>query len=390
MATTLTATPQPATASVLLKVTADAASAPTTVLDLDAPDIWAERSTAWLGLQPHSALIGDAVVFTAASGGATIVRYLDPLGLIPGQRYRADLTLDRSADGDAQLEAGNSAIGFAFTVVPIGSGRATYSVEFTAGTSGHELRLLSFLGLAQFGLVRLRVSSVPTGYEFGLLRSDTNGIRSVRLFEGQDIVDGSLIVTDYEAALDGPITYTITTTDTVSVTTSLDDVADPWLMVPVMPQYSEPLALVTGYVAARQATTTVHEVINREDPVVTLGRLRLRTGTLTIWAPDFAAAQAVAAVYGRGEVVMLRQAQHPGMDMYHACTGTVTVTPQSEDTSPLRWRVTVDYTEVQPPTAALAGALGWDYVAALQRNPTYGASRIEFPTYAERAIGPLT
>ena len=236
--------------------------------------------------------------------------------------------------------------------------------------------------------VLLEVTDDTTPAAFSLLRSDVTGIRPVRLYPLQDLDSGSLIVTDYEAALTGPIIYTVATESASASTTTTLDVDADWLNVPVAPQHSEQLELVTGLTEASEAMSTAHKIIDREDTVLTLRPLRNRAGTLELWCSTYAKARAVRAVYNRGEVVLYRQSAHPGLDMYHAATGKVSVEPAAEETTPRRWVVRVEFTEQRPPSAPLMGALGWNYGADLERNPTYAASALEFPTYADRLIGP--
>ena len=380
MATTITATPQPGTASVLLEITADALSSPVSVLDLDADGIEAE---VYAGGSPWDLYGGECVsdggLASFPLAGGQVDRVLS--GLTVGAVYRVTLDALRSS-----RNAFLAVVGAGSVEIPTGSEVKASVLTFTATATTHTLRLSSAFAIPS--VARLRLDQMPDDYALSIIRSDANGVRAVRLRQDEDLIGGELIVTDYEPALTGPLTYTVTTTETATTSTALD-LDQVWLTVPVVPTYSERLSLVTGYTAESQSATTVHTVINREDPVLTLGRLRLRTGVLEVWCATYTTARAVRGVYARGEVVMLRQADYPGLDMYHALTGTLTQEPHPENTETQRWRVAVEYTEVAPPTAPLAGALGWTYAESTARNPTYAASAAEFPTYGDLYVGPV-
>ena len=371
MPTTITATPQPATASVLLEVTTDA---PDLVFDEDGADItWAAYDEAFLTITVD----GTAVVL-AGDGWAQ----MDLTGLTIGRSYHVEVTYEVPGGGEALCS---------FTpptdsvTLPTGSGTIVVSTVVVPSATSGTLTFFPYTAGA-LRLEHVRVIELLDGYAFTLTRSDANGLRAVRLYEDQNPLSGSLIVTDYEAALTGPITYTVTTTETATDTTALD-LDETWLMVPVTPQHSVEVALVTGYGEASEAGSTVHRIIGGR-ATLTLRPLGSREGTLGIWCPDYPSAAAVRAVYGRGEVVLLRQPDHAGLDLYHAATGRVSITPHDDATQPRRWQVEVEYTEAGVPTDPLSGALGWDYATGLERNATYAGDLAEFPTYADRLIGP--
>lgn len=189
-----------------------------------------------------------------------------------------------------------------------------------------------------------------------------------------------------DAAWSGPVNGSSSTLTLYSAPYELlhPGVHEPRLHVPVMPNYTVGFDLATGYDAAVLSTSVRHDVIGRPDPLYNLGVASMRAGTLTIWCPDYAAAAEVLGIYSRAQVVMLRQADHPGLDMYHVLDGAARVTPVEAD----RWTVSVDYQEVRPPAAPLAGALGWTYADSTARHATYQASALEFPTYGDLYVGP--
>lgn len=235
--------------------------------------------------------------------------------------------------------------------------------------------------------VRLTLTGAPAG-PVTIARVDANGARPVRLLAGQEPIAGDLTVTDYEPALAGDlIRYDVKDGAgvTVSASTTLAGVTRPQLQLAALPQYRLALDLVTGYGADRAGTTTVHDVIGRTDPVVTLGRLGTRRGTLTLWAADHGAARAVEQLADRSNVLLLRQGDHSGMDLYFVATRTG-VTPDDEATSPRRWSVELDYVEVAAPTGNLLGALGWTFedVATLG---SFAALPATFATFTDLTVG---
>lgn len=102
-----------------------------------------------------------------------------------------------------------------------------------------------------------------------------------------------------------------------------------------------------------------------------------------MFATDYTSARALVAVYDRGEVVLLRQPDFPGMDMYHIATGT-RIEPDEG-----HWRVTVDYFETKNPVGPLLGALGWTFDQAATLYPTFAAARVAFPTFNDYTLGPV-
>lgn len=236
--------------------------------------------------------------------------------------------------------------------------------------------------------VLLEVAGAPAG-ALTITRSDTNGAGPVRLLEGQTPSAGVLIVTDYEPALSGLLTYTLVDSIGAVVTqsTALVGVTRPWLGVPVLPQLGRQVPfLMDDYGADQDSRGAVHEVIGRIDAVPTLGPLGSRRGSLSVFAPDHAEARSIAAVYSRGQVVHLRQTQ-PGLDMYHVATG-VGSRPEQHTAGGWRWRVTITYREVARPTGPLLGGLGWDYTQLAGDFADYASARASFLDYADLKVGP--
>lgn len=379
MPTTINATPQPATASVLLEITTDG---PEPVL-AEPPDeldwtLTGGMEFAPSGGEPGSVALWWATIDTGEPWAAVTVD-----DLTPGDRYRAELRYLRYAPGRFEVEGVEG--------VPLSEvedlARTRAVVEFTATATSHTLRVRVWNLWSAVTVEALTLHRLPPEYAFTLTRSDANGVRPVRLYANEDPATGGLLVVDHEAAVAGPITYTVTTDTTVTATTALD-LDETWLSVPVLPQHSVRLGLVTGYAEESPSQTTVHEIIGSEYPAFTLRPLGRRRGSLVLWCATYADAVAVLALYRRGETLLLRQPDYPGLDLYHVATGRVSISPADDDAAPASWHLTVEYHEAPVPTAPLSGALGWDYAAAAELHPTYAESYAAFPTYADRYVGP--
>lgn len=232
--------------------------------------------------------------------------------------------------------------------------------------------------------VRIEIGAAPAG-PVTITRSDVNGSNPVRLYAGQEPIAGDLTVTDYEVALAGTVTYSVTDsagTITAQTTTSLG-IAVPWLGVPVLPGFNAPLLLVVDYTATRASSTTLHTVVGRADRVAVIGRLLGREGRFRLRAVDHAHAQALVDLYNRGEVVQLRQPNHDRLDLMHVATGVTYV----HDPEHKMWWVDVDYTEVAAPVGPLLGSLGWTFEDVAVYG-TFDAVRRDFATFADLLVGP--
>lgn len=159
----------------------------------------------------------------------------------------------------------------------------------------------------------------------------------------------------------------------------------PWLMVPVMPNYSLQTEAITGYGSNRQSLSTVHNVIGRADPLVSFGPLGTRTGSLEVFCESLDAARDLESIFTRGETVMLKQ-NLPGMDMYFlgSATGVRPYSVQGEGLT--RWALTVAYTEIKRPLGSLAGALGWDFNALAAAYASFDVVSSTFATFDDLTI----
>lgn len=400
--TALTATALPEAAAIRLDITgAPIPAAP--IVDDDFTV--AAEATAWEGTtRPPSlpwvgTLTADGRVRLRQDAGdepiGTVFEWSrDVTGLTAGQRYRVALEVavetgsyfDRATIGENVAGAApwstittGAAVQLVYDFTAAGT---TATVVLQARTSGRAINM-AVLG-DNFTVTPVAATPPPATT---ILRVDANGARPVRLREGQEPIAGTMTITDYEAALVGPIRYDLTDSagGIVTVSTTLEELVElPQLVVARLPQYRAAVQYVTGYTAARESTATVHDVIARTDPVVSLGVLRMRRGALTCWVPDYAGVAALESLAGLGQILHLRQPSHAGMDMYFAPGRT---SPEYVDG---RWLVSIDYVELAPPSGPLLGDVGWTYDDVATGYATYAQLRDAFPTYAALAIGAVS
>lgn len=332
--------------------------------------------------------------------GASVRRTVT--GLTVGKTYTARLAVQCNAvvnNAPASTRSSLGVVGLGATApAPWGGAARWVSYTFTATATSHVLAVSVAEPLVfttgsdyvewEFDYLRVEELVVNTATLVALTRADVNGTRPVRLYAAQGLSGGTLVISDYEAALTGLVTYTgITSTSGVqeSASASVSDVGtDATVLAPAnLPQYLTPVPLITGVEGSRTAQTTVHDVVGRPDPLVVLGPLGTRRGMLDIFVDEYVTGLALLSVYERGEVVLLRQPDVPGLDMYHVAMRASLGRDQT------RWKLAVEYVEVNAPTGPLLGALGWTFDQASASYPTFAAARAAFPAFADYTAGPL-
>lgn len=238
--------------------------------------------------------------------------------------------------------------------------------------------------------VTLAITGAPAG-DVTVTRVDSNGAAPVRRQTGLVPIAGAMTVTDYEPALTGTVRYDVV--DSASVTTSASTTlamagTGPRVASVQLPSVLAKPSFVTGYEATRRSNTVVHWPEGRGDPVVILRPPHTREGTLTAFAEDYAKAVTMLSVIGPGAFLQLRQADHPGMDMYFAVL-EASVEPLELATAGWVWSVRADYVEVKSPTVPLLGAAGWTFATATASAATFSALRSTYATFADLTVGPL-
>ena len=236
--------------------------------------------------------------------------------------------------------------------------------------------------------VLIQITGAPAG-PVVITRSDANGVATVRLREGQEPISGSLTLSDFEPALVGPLAYDVVDSagDTTSDSTTLaGTVARPQIGGVQQPGLEFDPELVTGYDANRPGASTVHRVIGRADPVITLAPSHTREGRLSVWCRDHEEAVTAARVLAQARILMFRQPTHPGMDMYFYAEN-VTTRPLQATADGWRWVTECDYLELRSPTLPLLGAAGWTFGDVVASFPTFAAVRSAFADFDALLVG---
>lgn len=189
--------------------------------------------------------------------------------------------------------------------------------------------------------------SIPT-----ITRIDANGSVAIRVPVGTFPRTEPLTFTDWESAIGTEVTYSTLGAGVKITLASLG----PVLVAPLRPALSQAVEMVVDYGAARASLGTIHQVVDRPDPLVALGRLATRAGSLAVWVPSYAAGRAVENMIDRSGVVFYKQREHAGLDMYFVSTGTDLKRDGESDA----WILTVAYQEITRPTSPINEAV-WTF-----------------------------
>lgn len=211
-------------------------------------------------------------------------------------------------------------------------------------------------------------------------RTDANGVAEVRTLPGifpKAAGGAALVLTDYEAA-SGAVSYTAGTA-TKTITWALPG---PWLFVPVMPNYSVQLKTLLDYSAGGQSLGSVHELLGREDPVAILRGMGSRRGSLRLYCGTFAEAQQVVGALRRGQVLMLRQPEHQGMDMYFTATSYGLPILETRGAASV-FGVDLGYIQLARPAGDLSGSLGWTFAALASAWPSFATLPAKYATFQD-------
>lgn len=240
----------------------------------------------------------------------------------------------------------------------------------------------------------IRLTITTTTALVSLVRADNNGTANVRT-RGGDVLGVippagvDIVTTDYEPSA-GTVVYTATDTlGAIAQVTVQFALPAPWLFVPVMPSYSSQLQTVTGYNAQVPGRSTVHEPLGKTNPTVVIRSMGSKRGALGLWAGTHAAAQGILDTLSRGEVLMLRQQEHQGMDMYFIALAADLDTLAVAGAETV-WGVTVQYIQVSRPQGNLASALGWDFAALGASAPDFASLRTKYATFEAMRLNETT
>jgi hypothetical protein len=214
------------------------------------------------------------------------------------------------------------------------------------------------------GSVDLTLTALPAG-RLELWRYDANGSRRVRLTTAdaiQETAGGSLVVTDQEPALVGDVSYSISDGSTTIYTdpAPIGWSGAPGVLLTVAADPSSwwmPGLWLEDWRMSRESGAQLHRIMDRTDPVDTGTADGPRTGQVVLLCDDWPQAyQLEQAIMSRDayelqggkpatrRVVMLRQAEHVGLDVLLNVERLELAVAQGS-TSPRRWRVTLTGTE---------------------------------------------
>jgi hypothetical protein len=232
------------------------------------------------------------------------------------------------------------------------------------------------------GSVQLRLTG--SGTITRIDRADANGTTAVRTLPGVlpwTYAGADLIIDDYEAA-HGLAAYSADAGVAASCTLLLDT---PWLFTPLQPAYSAKVSTITGYSAKRAGRSSIFEPLGRPDTVVITRAMGQRAGSLTAYAGAYADAAAMLDACDRGEVLMLRQAEHAGMDMYFVAKDAGIDVLHIEGGKSL-FGINLEYQEVARPAGDLAGALGWTFAGLALSAPDFVTLTRRYATFEDMRL----
>ena len=284
-------------------------------------------------------------------------------GLTIGQTYAYTLMATPTFGGTVAI----GVTGIGATSFRHLTARAPMAYSFTATATSHVITVLTKgpnIGLGgSFILDTVKVTKTSGWLGTTIRRTDANGTSVVvrEAIAGQDTTgttgSATMSVTDYEAALTGTVSYTVTdgTGVTATATVTPPATAGVWLTLPAVsdpavptPPAFVPVVMVTSYDEDSASNGSLHWVINRADPIANPGPLQLRSGSVDLWCTDYPTAKAVRTLLAGGAVAQLRQPSFPGLDLYLVATGGVGIRHETL-TTPQRWVATVTFQEVTAP-----------------------------------------
>lgn len=232
----------------------------------------------------------------------------------------------------------------------------------------------------------MRLVIQPTSAVTKLVRADSNGTRSVRVFNGTwpSSATEELVVIDYEPSLVGAVEYRLSTaTENLSEWTTMEDGTNylPRFNLPAIPFYSAEVKTVYTYDAARASRATVHAILGRNDPIIIQGRLETRRGSMSCVFESHAEAIAFIQILERGQAVFYRQAEHAGLDMYFVASDVQTA-PQDN-----LWTVIVSFIEVDSPRTGLAAAGNWTFEKLAKTGNSFDQVAMDYRSFTELTLG---
>jgi hypothetical protein len=228
--------------------------------------------------------------------------------------------------------------------------------------------------------------------EATISRLDPDGrTRFVRLAEPATLSAGIWTGYDYESTLNGPATYTATTTAGSVTTGPVTLTADtPWLRHPGVPSLSipvEPVGPLDDRV--RDVQQAVLQPLGRRYPIVVSdGRRKSITSRLSIRTETLDEADALVAVMDDVAVLLLDAGAEWGLGFTHEylAFGRLTESPFQSDYGPNPWRTyTADYIVVDRPAGGIQSQR--TYSDVLAQHATYQDVLNTYNAYTDLLTG---
>lgn len=203
------------------------------------------------------------------------------------------------------------------------------------------------------------ITVTPSGTVNSLTRADRNGNADVRVPPGTFPTTAPFTITDWEAALGTSVNYTVHGYSSALTLPS----RSPWLVTPLRPAYSMELEQVSDLSVSRSTLATIHQVVDRPDPLVSLGRLGTRTGNLDIYCEDLASATSRANILDLAGLLQLKTPEL-GLDMYFIPLGAST---RQVDGATM---LSVNYQETIRPTSPITAG-SWTFSSVSTAYPSF-------------------
>jgi len=205
-----------------------------------------------------------------------------------------------------------------------------------------------------------------------------------------------IVLRDFEVPFGVPVQYLATwytMPDDPQILWSDEVTLDPpagmaaQLSVVGQPDVHVQLPMLLTYDAEHAGAASVVWPINGQYPLYSIGPTRARTGSMTTVVGSMLEVSRIRQVYDARQPVLLRQTDHPALDMYHVSTG---LRHRPADPKGREWLVEIDYAEVARPSMSLVSTPGWTYAALAEAYDTYAEVTTSFDEYTDLAIGPLS
>ncbi len=232
-------------------------------------------------------------------------------------------------------------------------------------------------------ITAIRLTMTLTHPLVSLERVDANGFHPVRT-EGNWTPFGTTVLDDHEAALTGPISYLLTTTtETLEIAVAAAPELLPSIHAVTDPVQRYTAQSITTWAEQTDWATSISPIIDAEYPRAVLGPRQARALTLAVVCESYASAAALRSTLSGQTTYMARQQEHQGMDAYFTPL-SARILPMVIAAEATTWAVEITAQELAWPTGSLRSLLGRSYGDDLNDAPTYRASMIARPTYANR------